>query len=126
MIQKGTRLRVIDNSGVKMVCCIHIHGYRNRYAKVGDILVVSVRSLKIKRKNSAKLKKGDVCKAIVVRTKKILVDFSVRNFQFLTNDVVLLSRQNKILSNRIFGVIPNNFRFSKFLKLISLSAGFII
>ena len=78
MIQTGTFLNIIDNSGAKEVCCIKVSkGYRRRYAFTGDVITVSVKSLKSKRKATSKVKKGDVVKALVVRTKSEKKDFSV-------------------------------------------------
>jgi large subunit ribosomal protein L14 len=77
MIQNGTFLNVIDNSGAKQVYCIKIlTGYKKRYAGIGDIIVVSVKSLRLKRRVTSKLKKGDVMKALIVRTKTSSISFS--------------------------------------------------
>jgi large subunit ribosomal protein L14 len=73
MIQSQTVLYVSDNSGAKTATCIKVlGGYRKRYAHVGDVIVVSIQSLRSKNKSTVKVKKGDVCKAIVIRTKKKL------------------------------------------------------
>ena len=64
MIQSGTYLNVVDNSGAKDICCIKVlPGYKRKYASVGDIIVVSVKSLRSKRRSTSKVKKGDVLKA---------------------------------------------------------------
>jgi large subunit ribosomal protein L14 len=77
MIQAGTFLNVIDNSGAKNVSCIKVlSGYRRRYAGVGDLIVVSVKNLRTKRRSSSKIKKGEMSKAVVVRTKSIIKSFS--------------------------------------------------
>ena len=77
MIQSGTYLNVVDNSGAKDVCCIKVSkGYRRRYAAIGDVITVSVKALRSKRKATSKVKKGDVVKALVVRTKTNQKDFS--------------------------------------------------
>ena len=63
MIQKGTYFKVVDNSGAKKACCIHVSGgYRKRYGKTGDVIVVSIKSLRAKRREVSKIKKGDVVK----------------------------------------------------------------
>jgi large subunit ribosomal protein L14 len=126
MIQKGTFLNVIDNSGAKEVCCIQVtRGYRKRYASVGDVVIVSIKSLRLKRKKFARIKKGDVSRALVIRTKSLQKSYTQEPIGFLENGVVLLSRQNKLLGTRIFGAVPQKFRFSKFLRIMSLASGFV-
>jgi len=126
MIQSGTYLNVIDNSGAKNVCCIKVlAGYRRRYANLGDLIVVTVKNLRTKRRSTSKIKKGEVTKAIVVRTKTVLKDFSGENYNFFENSVVLLNNQKKPIGTRIFGAIPKLFRHTKFLRLVSMSAGLI-
>ena len=124
MIQKGSKLNVIDNSGARFVSCIHVPcGYRRRYAFIKDIIVVSVKKLRNKRKLFSKVKKGEVIKALIVRTKTSLKSYSSENLCFKENSVVLLSKQNKLIDTRLFGIIPLNFRYTKYLKLVSLAAG---
>ena len=126
MIQSGTYLNVIDNSGAKDVCCIQVlAGYRRRYACAGDLIVVSVKNLRTKRRSSSKIKKGEVTRAIVVRTKSSLNHFSGESLNFFENSVVLLNNQNKPMGSRIFGSLPKLFRYTKHLRLVSLSSGLI-
>ena len=126
MIQKGTYLNVIDNSGAKEVCCIHVlNGYRKRYAALGDTIVVSIKSLRVKRRSHAKIKKGEVLKALIVRTKTSIKSYSLEQLNFLENSAILLSKQDKLLGTRVFGSIPNTFRYTRFLRIISLASGFI-
>ena len=126
MIQKGTYLNVIDNSGAKDVCCIQVlKGYRKRYATIGDIIIVSIKSLRLKRRSLSKIKKGEVSKALVVRTKVSKNSYSFESSNFFENSVVLLNRQNKLLGTRIFGVVPKYFRYTKFLRIVSLASGFV-
>ena len=126
MIQSGTYLNVIDNSGAKDVCCIKVStGYRRRYSFVGDVIVVSVKSLRSKRKATSKVKKGDVVKALVVRTKSKKKDFSGKTLSFLENSVVLLNNQYKPIGSRVFGSVPMALSFSKYLKVSSISSNTI-
>lgn len=126
MIQSGTYLNVIDNSGAKEVCCIKVSkGYRRRYAFIGDVITVSVKSLRSKRKATSKVKKGDVIKALVVRTKTNKKDFSGKTLGFLENSVVLLTNQSKPIGSRVFGTLPKTFNFSKYLKVSSISSNTI-
>jgi large subunit ribosomal protein L14 len=124
MIQKGTYLNVVDNSGAKLVCCIHIYnGYRKKYAKVGDKILVSVKSVRKKKQEDLKINKGEISKAFVVCT-KYKSKFS-KNASFLENSVVLLNNQEKYLGTRIFIPLLKTFRYTKYLKALSMSSGII-
>jgi len=126
MIQSGTYLNIVDNSGTKVACCIKVMtGYKRRYASTGDLIIISVKSLRSKRKAFSKTKKGEVYKALVIRTKVGQKFFSGDNLKFLENSAIILNKQNKILGTRIFGLIPKTFRYTKYLKIISLSSGLI-
>jgi large subunit ribosomal protein L14 len=126
MIQAGTYLNVIDNCGAKNVCCIKVlSGYRRRYANVGDLIIVSVKNLRTKRRSASKIKKGEVSKAVVVRTKSPIKNFSGESFNFFENSVVLLNNQKKPIGTRILGSLPKLFRYTKFLRLVSLSTGLV-
>lgn len=126
MIQNGTHLNVVDNSGAKQVCCIKVlGGSQRRYASIGDVLVVSIKSLRRKRRATSKTKKGDVLKALIVRTKIGSKSFSGDNLSFLDNSVVLLNRQYKLIGTRIFGGLAKSFRYTKFIRVSSLSPGLI-
>jgi large subunit ribosomal protein L14 len=124
MIQVGTTLHVVDNSGARKVQCIKVKpGYRRRYAKLGDFVLVSIKELRLKRKESVKVKKGDVHPALVVQVKTPSSHKSGDSFAGLQNLVVLLTKQNKCLGTRIFASLPNYFRKTKFFKALSLAAG---
>lgn len=124
MIQKGSYLNVIDNSGARKAICIQVlSGYRHRYAYIGNILIVSVRSLRAKRRVFSKVKKGSIYTALLVRTKKVKKFFSGDSTTFLENSIILLNKQKKLLGTRIFGALPKYFRNTKFLKILSLSFG---
>jgi len=124
MIQKGSRLTVIDNSGARFVSCIHVPGgYRRRYAFVGDNIIVSVKKLRNKRKLFSKVKKGDVIKALIIRTTTCLKSYSAEQLTFRENAVVLFNKQNKLIGTRLFGIIPAYFRYTRYLKLVSLTSG---
>jgi large subunit ribosomal protein L14 len=126
MIQKGTYLRVIDNSGAKKACCIHVSGgYRKRYGKTGDIIVVSIKNLRSKRRESSKIKKGEVTKALIVKTKKYRPSYSNESSSFFENAIVLLNNQHKLLGTRIFSPIQKEFRYTKYLRILSLASGII-
>ena len=124
MILIGSYLNVIDNSGAKKVACIKIDtSCKKRYAFSGDTILVTVKSLRSKRRVFSKVKKGELFNALIIRTKNHKKDFFNNKFSFLQNSVVLLTRQKKLIGTRIFGGVPKFFRFTKYMKLMSLSSG---
>lgn len=126
MIQKGTYVNVIDNSGARKACCIHVYsGYKRRYASVGDIILVSIKTLRAKRRLLIKAKKGMLFKALVVRVKTCLKSYFSYKMLFLENSIVLLTKQNKLFATRIFGALPKQLRYTKYSKVISVSSGLI-
>jgi len=127
MIQIGTNLSVIDNCGAKKAYCIKIiKGFKKRYAFLGDIILIAIKSIRKKRKLSSKVKKGEIYRALIVRTKiKSFYHFSDAFF-FLTNSVILFNKQNKFIGTRIFGTVPRQFRYTKYMRILFMSSGFII
>ncbi|MBL0702160.1 MAG: 50S ribosomal protein L14 [Deltaproteobacteria bacterium] len=118
MIQAETRLTVADNSGAKVVYCIKVlGGSRRRYASVGDIIVVSIKEAM----PNAKAKKGDVLKAVVVRTKKEIKRPDGSYIRFDDNSAVLITPNQEPLGTRIFGPVARELRAKKFMKIISLA-----
>ncbi len=118
MIQAETRLTVADNSGAKEVYCIKVlGGSRRRYARVGDIIVVSVKEAI----PNAKVKKGEVLKAVVVRTKKELRRNDGSFIRFDDNSAVLLNASMEPIGTRIFGPVARELRAKKYMKIISLA-----
>ncbi len=118
MIQQSTKLNVADNTGAKVVACIKVlGGTRRRYASIGDIIVVSIKETT----STAKVKKGDVIKAVIVRTKKEVRRADGSYIRFDTNSVVLLNPQLEPIGTRIFGPVARELRAKKFMKIISLA-----
>jgi len=118
MIQAETRLTVADNSGAKVLYCIKVlGGSRRRYASVGDIIVVSVKEAL----PNAKVKKGDVLKAVVVRTKKEIRRADGSYIRFDDNSAVLVSPSREPIGTRIFGPVARELRAKQFMKIISLA-----
>lgn len=118
MIQQETRLDVADNSGAKEVLCIRVlGGSRRRYARVGDIIVVSIKDA-IPR---AKVKKGDVARAVVVRTSKATMRADGTAIRFDQNAAVLIDKKNEPIGTRIFGPVARELRAKSFMKIISLA-----
>jgi large subunit ribosomal protein L14 len=126
MIQVGTILNVVDNSGAKKVRCIKVpFGYKRRYASLGDLITISVYSIRNRRKLTSKAKKGEIYKALIVRTKLGLRAFSGERVRFLENSVVLIGKQNRFVGTRVLGPISIHFRYTKFLRILSIANGII-
>lgn len=126
MIQSETLLRVTDNSGAKRVKCIKVlGGFRRKFANLGDLIVVSIRRVKQHKKKKIKVKESEVVHALVVRTKSRLVRQNSTQLQCQENSVVLITNKNKPIATRVLGPVPRELRHSKFMKVASLSAGFI-
>jgi large subunit ribosomal protein L14 len=118
MIQAETRLTVADNSGAKILYCIKVlGGSRRRYASIGDIIVVSVKEAI----PNTKVKKGDVLKAVVVRTKKEIRRPDGSYIRFDDNSAVLITQTREPIGTRIFGPVARELRAKRFMKIISLA-----
>jgi large subunit ribosomal protein L14 len=118
MIQMRTMLDVADNSGARRVGCIKVLGSSKRkYASLGDVIVVSVKDAI----PNAKIKKGDVVRAVVVRTKKGIRRSDGSYIKFDDNSAVLINQQNEPIGTRIFGPVARELRAKKFMKIISLA-----
>lgn len=126
MIQQQTILKVSDNSGAKTVRCIRVlGGFRKKYAKLGDNIIVSVQQLRNKSKNTSKVKKGEVYKALIIRTKVPHKKKDGSQIWFGENSVVLVNKQENPVSTRIIGPLPKLLKKKKFQKFISMSSGLI-
>ena len=118
MIQMQTNLDVADNSGARRVMCIkELGGSKRRYAGVGDIIVVSIKEAIPK----GRVKKGDVMKAVVVRTAKAIIRADGSVIRFDTNAAVLINNQKEPIGTRIFGPVPRELRAKSHMKIISLA-----
>ncbi|STQ85356.1 50S ribosomal protein L14 [Helicobacter muridarum] len=118
MIQSFTRLNVADNSGAKEVMCIKVlGGSHRRYASVGDVIIVSVK----KAIPNGKVKKHQVLKAVVVRTKREIHRENGSLVRFDDNAVVLLDAKREPVGTRIFGPVSREIRYANFMKIISLA-----
>ena len=118
MIQVETRLTVADNSGAKQVQCIKVlGGSKRRYARIGDVIVVSVKDALPR----GKVKKGDVARAVVVRTSKEQQRKDGSAIRFDTNAAVLIDKKNEPIGTRIFGPVARELRAAKFMKIVSLA-----
>ena len=118
MIQQQTRLKVADNSGAKEVMCIKVlGGSRRRYASLGDIIVASVKEAI----PHSKVKKGDVVRCVVVRTKRTHKRVDGSSIRFDENSAVILNNQNEPVGTRIFGPVARELRAKNFMKIVSLA-----
>ena len=118
MIQQETRLTVADNSGAKEVLCIKVlGGSRKKYAKLGDLIVVTVK----KAIPGGVIKKGEVTKAVIVRTRKELRRKDGSYIRFDDNAAVLINNQKEPQGTRVFGPIARELREKKFMKILSLA-----
>ena len=118
MIQLRTVLDVADNSGAKRVQCIKVlGGSRRRYARIGDIIVVAVREAE----PHSQVRKGEVKKAVVVRTRKEIRRDNGTYIKFDTNAAVLINDAKEPVGTRIFGPVARELRARRFMKIISLA-----
>ncbi len=118
MIQTQTNLEVADNSGARKVMCIKVlGGSKRRYASVGDVIVCAVKEAT----PTSKVKKGDVVRAVVVRTAKELTRPDGSYIRFDNNGAVLVNKDNEPIGTRIFGPVARELRAKKFMKIVSLA-----
>jgi large subunit ribosomal protein L14 len=118
MIQMQSRLKVADNSGAKEVQCLKVlGGSKRRYAAIGDIIIVSVKEAMA----NSKVKKGEVAKAVIVRTKHKLRRPDGSYLRFDDNSAVLINAALEPIGTRIFGPVARELRAKKFVKIVSLA-----
>lgn len=118
MIQVQSRMNVADNSGAKEVMCIKVlGGSKRRYASVGDIIVVSVKDAL----PNSKVKKGDVAKAVIVRTIHKIKRADGSYIRFDENSAVLVNANKEPVGTRIFGPVARELRAKSFVKIVSLA-----
>jgi large subunit ribosomal protein L14 len=119
MIREFTRLRVADNTGAKTGVCIKVlGGSARKYARVGDVVVVTVKNV-LPRSD---IKKGSIHRAVVVRTTKEYRRRDGSYIRFDENACVLISRENEPIGTRIFGPVARELRDRKFMKIVSLTS----
>ncbi len=118
MIQSETRLTVADNSGAKELYCIKVlGGSKRKYASIGDIITGSVKEAI----PNAKVSKGDIVQAVIVRTKKEISRPDGSMIRFDDNSAVILAKSNEPVGTRIFGPVARELRAKRFMKIISLA-----
>jgi len=118
VIQTESVLDVADNSGAKKVKCIKVlGGSKRKYARVGDIIAVAVRQAA----PTGKVKKGELARAVVVRTRKEIRRADGSYIRFDTNSAVLINKDNEPIGSRIFGPVARELRAKRFMKIVSLA-----
>jgi large subunit ribosomal protein L14 len=118
MIQMESVLEVADNSGAKRVRCIKVlGGSKRKYATVGDVIVVSIKDAA----PNGKVKKGQVARAVIVRTRKEVRRRDGSYIRFDDNSAVLINKENEPVGTRIFGPVARELRAKKFMKIVSLA-----
>ena len=118
MIQQESMPKIADNSGAKSALCIRVlGGSKRRYASIGDVVVVTVKDAI----PNSPVKKGEVVKAVIVRTAKEIRRDDGSTIRFDSNAAVLITRQNEPIGTRIFGPVTRELRAKKFMKIISLA-----
>ena len=118
MIQQETRLRVADNTGAKVILCVRVMGGSNRkYASVGDVIIATVKVAT----PGGTVKKGEVVRAVIVRTAKEFVRADGSHIRFDDNAAVIISKENNPRGTRIFGPVARELRERAFMKIISLA-----
>jgi large subunit ribosomal protein L14 len=118
MVQTTTTLDVADNSGAKKIMCIRVlGGTKRKYASLGDVIVVSIKEAI----PNAKVKKGEIAKAVIVRTKKEVSRQDGSYIRFDHNSAVLVDKDNEPIGTRIFGPVARELRAKRFMKIISLA-----
>lgn len=118
MIQMQTILDVADNSGARKLCCIKVPGgSKRKYAGIGDIIVCSVKEAM----PNSKVKKGDVVKAVIVRTSKEISRIDGSYIRFDNNSAVVVNNNGEPIGTRIFGPVARELRAKRFMKIVSLA-----
>ena len=126
MIQQQTCLKIYDNSGAKRAKCIKIlGGYKKKVAKVGDVIVVSIKELRDKSKKISKIKRGEIHRALVLHTKSKQINKDGSSFFSNINSVCLISNQVMPIGSRILGPTPKKFKKGKYSKFSNISLGII-
>jgi large subunit ribosomal protein L14 len=118
MIQQQSRLKVADNTGAKEIMCIRVlGGSRKRYGRVGDVIVATVKVAS----PGGSVKKGEVIRAVIVRTKKEYGRSDGSHIRFDDNAAVIVNRENNPRGTRIFGPVARELREKQFMKIVSLA-----
>ena len=125
MIQQQTIVKVMDNSGIKVVKCLKILRLKTKKVKLGNFGIVVVQKLRNKVKNLFKFKKGQIFRALIIQLNKKIIKKNGLSILFKTNYIILLNKHNLPIGNRVFGIVPKNITNIKSIKFAVLSSGLI-
>ncbi len=117
MIQMRSILDVADNSGARKIACIHLRGSAGQYARLGDVITASVKEAA----PEGTVKKGQVVRAVIVRTRRAQRRRDGSYIRFDTNSAVLINEQGEPIGTRVFGPVARELREKRFMKIISLA-----
>ena len=123
MIHIQTKLKINDNSGIKLGQCIKI--YKKKTGHIGDLILISVQKLRLNHKKKVKILKGDLFKALIIHTHYSTIGTIGNMIKFDQNSIIILNNQGKPLGTRIFGPITSEFRKQKNFKILSLSSNIL-
>ena len=123
MIQIQTKLKINDNSGIKIGQCLKI--YKKRVGQIGDIVLISAKKVRLNKKKKIKITKGDLFKALIIHTKYQKKSTIGNLIKFDKNSIIILNNQNKPLGTRIFGPVTSEFRKQKNFKILSLASNIL-
>lgn len=123
MIQIQTKVKINDNSGIKLGQCIKI--YKKKVGKISDTILISTKKLRLNKKKKIKIVKGDLFKAIIIHTTYPKQSTIGNQIKFDQNCVIIVNNQMKPLGTRIFGPITSEFRKQKNFKILSLSSNIL-
>lgn len=127
MIQMQTLVRIADNSGGKIGKCLKIlkKGRTPKIGNIGDLILISVKTLRTKNRDLSRVKKGQLVYGVIIKTKFLNKRKIGLNFNFNKNAIVIVNKQFEPLATRVLGTIPRELKKKKFSKIISLSAGIL-
>nr|YP_010616470.1 ribosomal protein L14 [Peronosclerospora sorghi]WAU47959.1 ribosomal protein L14 [Peronosclerospora sorghi] len=123
MIQTQTKLKINDNSGIKIGQCIKI--FKKRVGKIGDTILISTKKLRLNQKKKLKIVKGDLFRALIIHTNYQKISTIGNIIKFDKNCIIILNNQNKPLGTRIFGPITSEFRKQNKFKILSLASNIL-
>lgn len=123
MIQQQTLLKVSDNSGARTVKCIKVlGGFKRKYAYAGNVIIVSIQRLRNRARHLSKVKKGEIHKALIIRTKTKIKRKDGNSLRFNDNAVVLINKQQGPIASRIIGPISKFVRKEKFARIVTMAS----
>jgi len=124
MIIANSSLKTLDNSGASLVGCIQVKKKYGRVAKIGSLIIVSIKKLR-NNTNKKFVRKGNIFLAVLVQTKKKIIRKNNVGLSFFSNSVILVNKQLKPISTRVSGLVSKELKSKKFMKIVSMSVGMV-